>query len=92
MTKVILNKKISSRVANGHPWIYGNEVNNVVGEPAPGTITEVYTHDNKFVGKGEGFGFNGHRKESNLKTQVSRRKYQETPGVRVLFCAILSYY
>ena len=34
MTKVILNKKISSRVANGHPWIYGNEVNNVVGEPA----------------------------------------------------------
>ena len=52
MTKVILNKKISGRVANGHPWIYGNEINNVVGDPLPGAITEVYTHDNKFVGKG----------------------------------------
>ena len=52
MIKVILNKKISPRVANGHPWIYGNEVNNVQGDPQPGSIIEVYTHDNKFVGKG----------------------------------------
>ena len=52
MVKVILNKKISQRVANGHPWIFGNEVNKVEGEPAPGDIVEVYTADNKFVGKG----------------------------------------
>ena len=52
MTKVILNKKISARVANGHPWIYRNEINNVTGDPLPGSITEVFTHDNKFMGKG----------------------------------------
>ena len=52
MVKVILNKKISQRVANGHPWIFANEVNKVEGEPAPGDIVEVYTADNKFVGKG----------------------------------------
>ncbi len=52
MNKVVLNKKISSRVANGHPWIYNNEVNNVQGAPEPGSIVEVFTHDNKFIGKG----------------------------------------
>ena len=52
MVKVILNKKISQRVAHGHPWIFANEVNKVEGEPEPGDIVEVYTADNKFVGKG----------------------------------------
>ncbi len=52
MIKVILNKKISQRIASGHPWVYGNEVNNIAGEPEPGSIAEVLTHDNKFIGKG----------------------------------------
>ncbi len=52
MAKVVLNKKISTRVANGHPWIFGNEINNVEGEIAAGDIVEVYTNDSKFVGKG----------------------------------------
>ncbi len=52
MVKVILNKKISQRVSNGHPWIFANEVNKVEGEPAAGDIVEVFTADNKFVGKG----------------------------------------
>ncbi len=52
MGKVYLNKKISPRVANGHPWIFGNEVNKVDETIQPGDIVEVYTHDDKFVGKG----------------------------------------
>jgi 23S rRNA (cytosine1962-C5)-methyltransferase len=52
MSKVFLNKKISQRVANGHPWIFGNEVFKIEGEPGAGDIVEVYTHDSKFVGKG----------------------------------------
>ena len=52
MAKVVLNKKISTRIANGHPWIFGNEINNVEGETVAGHIVEVYTHDSKFVGKG----------------------------------------
>src|SRR5688500_16473330 len=52
MTKVILNKKISHRIANGHPWIFNNEVFKIDGSPEPGSIVEVLTNDHKFIGKG----------------------------------------
>ena len=52
MSKVFLNKKISQRISSGHPWVFGNEVSKIEGDPAPGDIVEVYTNDNKFVGKG----------------------------------------
>jgi 23S rRNA (cytosine1962-C5)-methyltransferase len=52
MAKVYLNKKISQRVLNGHPWIFGNEVNRIDEAIEPGDIVEVYAHDEKFVGKG----------------------------------------
>jgi len=52
MTKAILQKKISQRVVNGHPWIFGNEIDKLDGDTHPGDIVEVFTHDNKFVGKG----------------------------------------
>lgn len=52
MAKAVLQRKISHRVANGHPWIFANEVQKVEGDPAPGSIVDVFTHDNKFVGKG----------------------------------------
>lgn len=52
MTKAFLQKKISQRVANGHPWIFGNEIEKIDGAAAPGNIAEVYTYDHKFVGKG----------------------------------------
>ncbi len=60
MNKVFLKRKISPRVANGHPWIFNNEVQDVT-DPAggsvlttvePGSIVEVFSHDKKFVGKG----------------------------------------
>lgn len=52
MYSVILNRKISPRVANGHPWIFNNEVNKVEGEPQPGDVVEVLDADRKFVGQG----------------------------------------
>ncbi len=52
MTKVILKKKISNRVINGHPWIFANEINFVEGEVAAGDTVEVLGHDKKFIGKG----------------------------------------
>ncbi len=52
MSKVFLNKKISQRIVNGHPWIYSNEVHHIKGEANPGDIVEVFTHDDKFIGKG----------------------------------------
>ena len=52
MSKVHLNRKIAQRIANGHPWIFSNEVNRIEGSPEPGEIVEVYFHDGKFAGKG----------------------------------------
>jgi len=52
MAKAILQKKISQRVANGHPWIFSNEIFKIDGDVNPGDIIEVVTADNKFVGKG----------------------------------------
>lgn len=52
MTKVVLNKKISRRIENGHPWIFANEVNGVEGDATGGATVEVYTHDKKWLGRG----------------------------------------
>ena len=52
MVKVILNKKIAQRIANGHPWIFGNEVNRIEGEVESGDIVDVFYHDNKYCGRG----------------------------------------
>ncbi len=38
-------KKISPRVLNGHPWIFGNEVNLIDGDAKAGDVVEVLTHD-----------------------------------------------
>jgi len=52
MIKVYLKKKISRRIENGHLWVFANEVNKIEGNPKGGEITEVYTHDQAFIGKG----------------------------------------
>ncbi|HTM91284.1 MAG TPA: class I SAM-dependent rRNA methyltransferase, partial [Flavisolibacter sp.] len=52
MKKVHLKKKIASRIANGHPWIFANEVEKIEGDPGAGAIVDVHFHDGKFVGKG----------------------------------------
>jgi 23S rRNA (cytosine1962-C5)-methyltransferase len=52
MIKVFLKRKILNRVANGHPWIYANEVEKVDGNVKPGDIVEVFSSEKKFLGKG----------------------------------------
>ncbi len=52
MSSVYLKKRIAPRIANGHPWIFNNEVEKVEGEIEAGQIVEVFTYDKKFVGKG----------------------------------------
>jgi 23S rRNA (cytosine1962-C5)-methyltransferase len=52
MSNVFLNKKISSRIQNGHPWIYSNEISAIDGNTNTGDIVSVFAHDKKFVGKG----------------------------------------
>ncbi|HEY0355527.1 MAG TPA: class I SAM-dependent rRNA methyltransferase, partial [Flavisolibacter sp.] len=52
MKKVHLKRKIASRIAGGHPWIFANEVDKVEGNPEPGAIVDVFFFDGKFTGKG----------------------------------------
>lgn len=52
MPEIILKRKISQRLLNGHPWIFANEVQEVKGELAGGDIADVFTHDGKFLGRG----------------------------------------
>lgn len=52
MKKVHLKRKIAVRIANGHPWVFANEVEKVEDNPEPGSIVEVYFADGKFAGKG----------------------------------------
>jgi len=50
--KVYLKRKIARRVADGHPWIFNNEVEKVDGEVNGGETVDVFTHDKKFMGRG----------------------------------------
>ncbi len=52
MTKVILKRKIAPRIANGHPWIFNNEINNIEGAVTPGGIVDVQFADGSFAGRG----------------------------------------
>lgn len=52
MIKVHLKRKISLRIATGHPWIFNNEVDKMDGDAKGGETVEVFSHDNKFIGKG----------------------------------------
>ncbi|MDE3236074.1 MAG: class I SAM-dependent rRNA methyltransferase [Bacteroidota bacterium] len=52
MTKVYLKRKIAQRIANGHPWIFANEVEKVLGEVKAGDIVDVFYADEKFCGRG----------------------------------------
>jgi 23S rRNA (cytosine1962-C5)-methyltransferase len=52
MTKVVLKRKIAQRIFNGHPWIFINEVEKVIGSPNAGDIVDVFYHDDKYCGRG----------------------------------------
>ncbi len=52
MIKVFLKRKIAARIANGHPWIYNNEIEKIDGEVVAGSIVDVFYHDKKWVGRG----------------------------------------
>jgi 23S rRNA (cytosine1962-C5)-methyltransferase len=50
--KVYLHKNRKKRVEQGHPWIYGNEVDRIEGEAAPGDLLEVVNHQGRTLATG----------------------------------------
>ncbi len=47
-----LSKHISRRIANGHPYIYQNEIEDVKGDIEKGEVIDVFTFSGQFIGKG----------------------------------------
>src|SRR5437763_15690199 len=52
MSKIILKRRIGPRIANGHPWIFGNEIDQIEEDIEDGGIADVFYADGKFVGRG----------------------------------------
>lgn len=52
MTKAILVKGKEKRVEYGHPWIYRSDIASVDASANPGDIVDIYSHINKFLGRG----------------------------------------
>jgi len=52
MSSVYLKRRISHRIASGHPWIFANEVEKMDEGIKEGDIVEVFFYDGKFTGKG----------------------------------------
>ena len=50
--RVILKKNEEKRVLAGHSWVYANEAAKIEGDGGNGSLTGVYAHDGRFIGKG----------------------------------------
>lgn len=50
--KIVLKPKEEIRIVQGHPWVFGNEVDRIEGTIQSGEIALVYSHRNVFLGKG----------------------------------------
>ena len=78
MTTVVLKRKIAPRIANGHPWIFANEINTVEGDAAAGAIVDVLYHDKTFAGRGY------YNPQSQIMVRLLTRK-KETIDERFFF-------
>ena len=52
MLKVFLNKGEEQRILEGHPWVFSNEIKGFDGEIKAGSICDVYSYNEKFIGRG----------------------------------------
>jgi 23S rRNA (cytosine1962-C5)-methyltransferase len=71
MTKIVLKRKIAQRIANGHPWVFGNEVEKMIGTPEPGEIVDVFYYDDKYCGRGY------YNPKSQILVRLLTRKKEE---------------
>ena len=50
--QVVLKKNEDRRVLRGHPWIFSNEIREVIGQPASGDVVEALSTGRKLIGVG----------------------------------------
>ncbi len=69
--RLILAVGRERRQLHGHPWVYDGEIAQVIGEPDDGDVTDCYSHNHVFLGRGY---FNG---RSKLRLRVLTRQQHE---------------
>lgn len=52
MASVILQPKRKKRLEQAHPWVFQNEIASVEGDPIPGQLVSVLTHQKRFLATG----------------------------------------
>lgn len=52
MIRAKLRRKIAPRVQLGHPWVFANEIDSIDEPAQDGDIVTLFSHDDRFVGKG----------------------------------------
>lgn len=52
ITHIRLRKNEERRILAGHPWIFSNEIETDFKPIPPGSLVEVYSHQNRFLGTG----------------------------------------
>ena len=50
--KLYLQPKEEIRIEQGHPWVYGNEIDQIKGPIKSGDLAYVYASNGQFIGKG----------------------------------------
>ncbi|WP_445670188.1 class I SAM-dependent rRNA methyltransferase [Paenibacillus sp. PL2-23] len=50
--KIVLNKARKKRTEQGHPWIFGSEIDRLEGQAEPGGLVEVVNHQGKYLATG----------------------------------------
>ena len=50
--KIYLQPKEEIRIKQGHPWVFGNEIDRLEGTIKSGDIAYVYAYNGEFIGKG----------------------------------------
>ncbi len=63
LPKVILKKSPTERVRHWHPWIYRSQIKEAGESPVPGSLVDIYSSANRFIGTGY----------FNLKSEITVR-------------------
>ena len=50
--RVLLRPKRDQGLTEGHLWVYGGDIAGTTGNPGPGDVVDVYSHERRFYGRG----------------------------------------
>lgn len=52
MASVVLQRSRKKRLEQGHPWVYGNEIASVEGNPEAGDLVNITNHQGRYLATG----------------------------------------